>query len=351
MALTVYDNERIYGVSWMLYRLKELLLLEGWTVPASSDGTTYSPTGDAITTGTLFPATTATPGSIANANSWVRLQHPLASCELLIQHSNSNTADAWKIRYSKLGFNGGSPSATVAPTATDEVYVYGSSTTFTAIQTGTVGTHNIMLCHYLIGDVDEDYAFMMYGSGQGDTDLSVLFLFDRVTDMEDPTDDPTIIGFHGDGTFTLGLTGSVATGTFTPQTTGPRMYGFMSKYSAEETQMIAHSLAWLPIVSSNVPFTTGSNPYNADSDVYAFPLLWIRPGTVTSVPANVRIPVRGTIKGKSRFFHGASLAPKGRRTVTIGGQPYFIMKSTNGSISTGAGFWLVRWAAGVEPRW
>lgn len=351
MAFTLYPNERIYGVSWLFYRLKELLLTGGWTVPASSDGTTYSSTGDAISCGTKFTSSVATPGSLSNANAWFRLRHPLGTCEILIQHSASNTQDNWKIRYSKLGFSGGSPSATVAPTATDEIYIYGSAASFQSFE-GSFSIYNIQVTNFWIGDASEDYSWFLTTVSGGSPDLgTAMLVFDRLSNVASG-DDPTIFGIAGTTLLTGLFNASVATGTFTPQTSSPRFWGFMSKYSATETQMVAHSLAWVAMnaMTTGTPLAVGTSPYDNNVDMYLTRLSWMRQGYFTQMPSGVMIPQRSPIKGRSRIFKGYSGAPLYRRTAVLGGNTYLVLNGGSATLNSNH-YWLLPWQAGVDPRW
>lgn len=91
-----------------IFALKQQAVTAGWSVPASGDGVaSYGAASDVITTSAALGA----------AGAWFRLRMPGATRELLF--TRKATAAAWTIRYSVVGFVGGSPSATVSPTATD----------------------------------------------------------------------------------------------------------------------------------------------------------------------------------------------------------------------------------------
>lgn len=92
-------------------RLKDQLVAGGWTVAASGDGrSAYEAAGDAITADSGA-------GSFDASGAWARLRMDGATRELLFVRGAASTT--WTVRYSVAGFSGGSPSATVAPTATD----------------------------------------------------------------------------------------------------------------------------------------------------------------------------------------------------------------------------------------
>lgn len=91
--------------------LKTQLVASGWSVAASGDGrSAYEAAGDAITADSGA-------GSLDASGAWMRLKMSGASREFLVIRGASVTT--WTVRYSAVGFSGGSPSATTAPTATD----------------------------------------------------------------------------------------------------------------------------------------------------------------------------------------------------------------------------------------
>jgi hypothetical protein len=109
------NNSAVTGAQAM-YKFKELLKTAGWVVKSSGDGlSAFSSTTDIITSGSSGA------NGFANSNAWVRIQMPIANGvhrEFILQRSSSNIL--WTILYSySVGFIGGSPSATIAPTATD----------------------------------------------------------------------------------------------------------------------------------------------------------------------------------------------------------------------------------------
>lgn len=92
--------------------LKTQLVASGWSVAASGDGrSAFEATGDAITANSGA-------GSLDASGAWMRLKMSGASREFLVIRGASATT--WTVRYSAVGFSGGSPSATTAPTAADQ---------------------------------------------------------------------------------------------------------------------------------------------------------------------------------------------------------------------------------------
>lgn len=96
-----------------IFELKQQAVAAGWVVTASGDGVSAygpygGPTSDVITTS----------AELVTAGAWFRLKMPGATREFLFIRLGATTS--WNILYSVAGFFGGSPSATVAPTAADQ---------------------------------------------------------------------------------------------------------------------------------------------------------------------------------------------------------------------------------------
>ncbi len=106
-----------------MYELVALLVSVGWSVLASSDGTTYNSSGMAISSGASGA------GGFANNSAWVRIRMPggAGAQEYTIQRGTTNLV--WRIKRSRTNpFNGGSPGATQTPSATNEGVVIGGGT-------------------------------------------------------------------------------------------------------------------------------------------------------------------------------------------------------------------------------
>jgi len=100
----------------------EMLVSSGWTYKGSGDGV-----GTFSTTGKVFTGTGSGALGWNNANAWARLQDPSGTREFVIQHGSTLNGTV-KLVYSPAAkFTGGSPSATVIPTAADEKYLLGVS--------------------------------------------------------------------------------------------------------------------------------------------------------------------------------------------------------------------------------
>lgn len=101
-----------------VFTLKTLMKAAGWTVPASSDGTTYNATGDQITSGASGA------GGLNNTNAWFRIRSPDGVQEFCIQRTTA--ASAYRVKWSPSAkfvsapIGGGSTDATHTPSASDE---------------------------------------------------------------------------------------------------------------------------------------------------------------------------------------------------------------------------------------
>lgn len=104
-----------------IFTLKTVLKAAGWTVPSSSDGTTYNASGDQIT------HIGSGAGGLANTGAWFRIRQPDGAREFTFQRGT--TGISWRLKYSAFDlFTGGTPGATQTPSATDEIVLRGGGT-------------------------------------------------------------------------------------------------------------------------------------------------------------------------------------------------------------------------------
>lgn len=96
-----------------IHTLITALCAAGWVIPAWSDGTTLTTPGSPLSANPYGSAGSGA-GNLGNTSAWLRLTAPNGSREWLIQRGAADTT--WTISRSRLGFSGGSPSATVLPT-------------------------------------------------------------------------------------------------------------------------------------------------------------------------------------------------------------------------------------------
>lgn len=123
--------------------IKDFWVASGeWEVVASGDGASaYGSASDVITADS--GANSFANYSAGTANAWCRIRVVGTTREILITRGSASTT--WWMRYSLLGFSGGSPSATVPPTATDQQNMIGTALTGTQLLP-TDGTYQVSIC-------------------------------------------------------------------------------------------------------------------------------------------------------------------------------------------------------------
>ncbi len=154
------------------YTLKTTLVTAGWVVKSDSDGTTYASGGGQVTGGASGA------NGLGNANAWIRLQSPIIGSntrEIMFQRGADNTS--WRFLYSaNANFIGGSPSASVLPTAADEVYMLGAGAgTFKANWFNTDGAYHWNIA---CGGATEFYSFYAFAHTTATTTANVCLFLD-----------------------------------------------------------------------------------------------------------------------------------------------------------------------------
>lgn len=148
-----YINQVPATGSLAMWQLIARLVAAGWTQQGSGDGSTWSNSG----AGPVANGGTGATG-LGNSTAWVRLRMPAdghsITREITIQRQSSDVL--WTIKYSfSAGFSGGSPSATVAPTASDTQTICSGYYVFPA--------NNTYRNHVVVGGATEGYSFWMGG--------------------------------------------------------------------------------------------------------------------------------------------------------------------------------------------
>lgn len=149
--LASYNGVTSIAIMHYLMALKEGAKQAGWTVPSSSDGTTYNAAGDQIT------QVGSGAGGLNNLNAWFRLRSP-AGLEYTFQVTNASTNVRIKVS-DAAGFIGGTPGATQTPSATDEGIVLGSGTDASPSKV-SFGTPATSMRGLFVFDLDPPYDFL-----------------------------------------------------------------------------------------------------------------------------------------------------------------------------------------------
>jgi hypothetical protein len=142
----------------VFFQFKEKMKAAGFTVTQSSDGLTYSSSGDVIT----HFSTGA--GGLNNARAFFILREPGGRREYCFQRNSSTVV---RIKYSALArFVTGSPSATVTPDATDEQTMHGGGTSAAPTFATFFGADGTYKTHHVIEStpVNGAYFWACYGT-------------------------------------------------------------------------------------------------------------------------------------------------------------------------------------------
>jgi len=220
-------NNTPANVAEAIFTLKGVKKSAGWTVPKSSDGSTYNSSGDQIT------LAGSGAGGMDNARAWFVIQMPGSSCSFCLQRTSStgaNTSYQWRVKYSKgAGFTGGSPSASQVPSASDERVLLGAGTdaspTFSSFfLTATDGSYR----YNCFANNASPYDFYSWAWTKSSGSLHHTFGIDPLVGAASGDTDPYVVHLTGSAAgltpITFGLTGGQLSGwigsTFFPQSGG-----------------------------------------------------------------------------------------------------------------------------------
>lgn len=250
-----------------VFNLKTLLKTVGWTVPSSSDGTTYNSSGDQITTGSSGA------GGMANNSAWFRIKSPTGNRELIIQRGTSNPN--YRIMYSAAaGFSGGSPAATQTPSATDEEFILGGGTHAVPTFVAWFSTDNSYR-QQIGANSTADYPFWMVCYPNGGGSPNAGFLWDPILNSVPGDNDALVIyiGVTGTTVFESGTIGGVSTNSLAR--------GWLKKgLSGEDFVIIPGNHYTSGGGGTLAPSSAATNPHTGKDD--EFPVLY---GRSTSLAA------------------------------------------------------------------
>ena len=286
MSYTASVNNTPSTGAVAMYSLISTLVIAGWTMPDAGDASTRA--ANQITTGASGG------GGLGNTNSWVRLKAPTVNGgnvvnqqrELTIQRGTTDVL--WRVKYSaSAGFTGGSPSATVTPSATDEVFMFGGGTdgvgaTFLTVLP-TNGTYKF---HTMAGGANEFYSFACWWLTSASTTVLGLMAMDVMATGSFPaTDvDPAVTWFSNVSSPVSALiinnSGTTATNPAITRAwlgatsaAGAAITGTNSQYVLPLTHNSNGSATFI-----NNTVSMGTNPFTNKDDI--IPMAWARPGAV-----------------------------------------------------------------------
>lgn len=227
-----------------IYRLKTALKTAGWTVPKSSDGTTYNSSGDQITSGGSGG------NGMNNNNAWFIINTPTGTKQWLFQRYTSSAV--WTVKVSKLGFLGGSPSSSTAPTATDSGTLASNATLFT----GSEGSQRMQIA--VEGTAPFGFYAFCYPIGGGNCTGALM-------------QDPLLTGTYPVGdtdafvyfVHTTGSSNAFTSTSFSSESTGPASY--LGSGTVGEAFVI-NPAANFAVSGGELTGAVGPNPVTADDE-------------------------------------------------------------------------------------
>lgn len=319
-----------------IFKVKTLLKAAGWTVPRSSDGTTYNSSGDQITTGASGA------NGLANNSAWFVIQDPGGRRQYMFQRSTTNPV--WTIKFSELAkFTGGSPSATVAATATDSQTLWNAATLFDA--DGTYRFHVVTDPVAIPGS--NVYMFWFAAHVTGQAVCQTLFVADGMrSGTYHPADASPLAHFCNYGTGTSSISGAILIQSFGQATANTPTYttawlafglGGAGYVIVNFSRQGSVGVGWPSGTTSN----TGVSPYLGID-----PLIEIFVGRHTAVANSPPTGPKGTLA--SMRHTGASRSYP--TTFTLATDPYVAIGSQDTSGTEGSRTAVVLpWITGVVP--
>jgi hypothetical protein len=267
-----------------IYKLKTTLKAAGWTVPRSSDGSTYNSSGDQITHAGIGA------GGMENGKAWFVIESPNGEHQWCFQRDLSDNAE-WRVKVSSLdGFTGGSPGILETPYATDEQIMNGGgsdgSPTFGDLFTVDGGYRfNVIAQDAATGTGVEIYGFWAFAVEVGIGDIETIIAHepmdpDTFPELSSGTRAAPVIGDPDPCIYVCDFGGGIATKSITITTTSGYWAAANSSWKhwhrmnyGDEAWVVNQACAYKTAASAEIlaPYgisTTGmaSNPYNGADD-------------------------------------------------------------------------------------
>jgi len=286
MANAYILNQVPVGYGAAVSLIVEMLVNAGWAYKASGDGLSgYNATGK------VFTGTSSGALGWNNSRAWARLTDPASAREIVIQHS---AAGGMRFKYSRSAkFTGGSPSATVTPSATDERVLWGSGSDATPTMSAYFGagtaTGTVKYQGAAFGAAP--YGFWMAASITPAGAMQSGMMMDPVESVPEDVD-PYVwhMGTANAFAILLGSSGTLTSASFpTPGGTAEGLYCHMNAAATSFISVMAaaYSLGWVQAGAVNNTWTWGfaatglaANPFNAKHDT--LPIVYAR-SNVTSL--------------------------------------------------------------------
>jgi hypothetical protein len=266
----------------VLVAFKDFMVATGWSVTASSNGTTWG-WSDVI-------------ASTPSGSTWLVLKQPAAvygGQRSWLIHVNSSASYQWRIKYSYTGaFTGGSPSTTVLPTATDEVWMWGSdSPSYVQLMPSDIPSNNRRI--HMVADNAAPYTCGYWGHTIAGGATDIVFFMDSFAAGTFPGADvdPYLLYFdYGSNPF------GVST-FYDPSSTDYISKGIWKKGLSGEALAVTPALMLYDSSGVVLPSNAGMNPYEDKDDM--FPVFYARRSSL-SAPTGLR--------GQSSLFLSTSCA-------------------------------------------
>lgn len=267
----------------VFFHLKQLLKSAGWTVPSSSDGTTFA-AGDIISSS----------AQMSDNQSWFIVKQPLGATgsygnvrrEIAIQRDSDSDDEAWRAAYSYSASFTGSADATTLPSADDQVRIIGEEFPAFGYNTTVFSTNTTYKAH-IGADNEPPYGFYVVTVPNGGGDPDFCFIMEGMAEGTTSSQDiDPYVFYHGDTGANLDiLRAKTSTNDDSPTTatTGSIILTPACWFKKGETDELFTGVAANYFATAHGALIDGNSegttdPYD-NSDVL-LPMVWYRPASL-----------------------------------------------------------------------
>lgn len=235
----------------LAFQIQQGLKQCGWVPVQWTDGTTLTTSSAGWSSGASGA------GGAANTSAWLRMQDPAGVHEFILQRSTTNLL--WRMKWSHSAkFTGGSPSATVTPTATDQQNVAGTDVPAFITWLAAENTYKA----HIVCDADAPYSFMVILMPNGGGAARSLWYLNMVSGSYPSADvAPYVVGMRNGDTTVAALDGV----TVNSDELGE---GFYKKGLSGEAWVSWPAQNLTDNSASGAPNGYGTNPYTGDDQVF-----------------------------------------------------------------------------------